>query len=235
MYRLTDDPNKRGITYIAGPMTLVGPPSWNYPAFEAMAKRLRDAGHEVISPHELHEPSEDVPWDWYLRRDLRELVKCGRVVLLPDFHLSRGARLERHVAESLGMEIVEPHEHDRLFEEILDGGITTSDGTDEVRLTSPTGGQKGSKGARFDQIPPTVLWELAEHYGIGAAKYDDDNWRKGYDWRLSYAALQRHLNTFWAGEDLDPETGSKHVIAAAWHCFALAWFMDNMPEYDSRS
>ena len=114
-YRLTDDPNSRGITYIAGPMSLVGPPSWNYPAFEDMAARLRDAGYEVIAPNELHEPDENLPWDWYLRRDLRELVKCGRVVLLEDAHLSSGARLERHVAEALGMEIFEPWQHEELF------------------------------------------------------------------------------------------------------------------------
>jgi hypothetical protein len=105
----------------------------------------------------------------------------------------------------------------------------------EVRTTSPTGGQKGSKLARFDLIPPSVLWEIAEHYGKGAEKYDDDNWRRGYDWKYSYAALQRHLSAFWDGEDIDPETGSKHVVAAAWHCIALSWFMDNKPEYDPRS
>jgi hypothetical protein len=105
---------------------------------------------------------------------------------------------------------------------------------EETRVTSRTGGEKCSKLARHDLIPPVVLQELAEHYGKGAEKYDDHNWRRGYDWKLSYAALQRHLSQFWAGEDLDLETGTKHVVAAAWHCFALAEFMDIHPEYDSR-
>jgi Domain of unknown function (DUF5664) len=104
----------------------------------------------------------------------------------------------------------------------------------ETRVTSETGGQKGTKLARFDLLPTQPLWDLALHYGIGAVKYDDNNWRKGYDWRLSYAALCRHLSQFWGGEDIDPETGSKHVIAAAWHCLALAEFMDIHPEYDTR-
>ena len=99
---------------------------------------------------------------------------------------------------------------------------------------SATGGEKGSKLARFDLFMPDVMWELAEHYGKGAQKYDADNYTKGYDWSLSYAALQRHLNQFWAGEDIDEETGSKHVIAAAWHALTLAWFMDNRREYDNR-
>ncbi|BCP41477.1 hypothetical protein MINTMi27_15700 [Mycobacterium intracellulare] len=115
----------------------------------------------------------------------------------------------------------------------LCGGFGEAPDTGEVRVTSETGGQKGTKLARFDLIPPQI-WELAEHYGKGAQKYDDDNWKRGYDWKLSYAAAQRHLHAFWAGEDIDPETGTKHVIAAAWHCMALAWFMDNMRQYDSR-
>lgn len=43
----------------------------------------------------------------------------------------------------------------------------------EVRVTSETGASKGSKLARFDLIPQDALWELAEHYGKGAEKYDE--------------------------------------------------------------
>lgn len=101
----------------------------------------------------------------------------------------------------------------------------------EVRVVDPgTGGMKGSKLARFDMIPPDVLWELAEHYGKGEAKYPSDpetgepNWQKGYSWRLSVAALERHLNLWKQGEDFDPETGSSHLIAVMWHASALRWF-----------
>lgn len=108
-----DHPDQLGITYVAGPMT--GYAEWNYPAFINMATRLRKAGYRVISPHELHEPSAEVAWDWFLRRDLRELVKCSRIVMLSGWHRSKGARLEHHVAKSLGMEIVYPSEHGTLF------------------------------------------------------------------------------------------------------------------------
>jgi hypothetical protein len=102
----------------------------------------------------------------------------------------------------------------------------------EVRVTSSTGGQKGTKIARFDLIPAGALRELAEHYGRGAVKYERvnglDNWRNGYSWSLSYAALHRHLNAFWSGEDIDEETGSKHLVAAAWHCMTLIEFMNRL-------
>lgn len=105
----------------------------------------------------------------------------------------------------------------------------------EVRITNPlTGGQKGDKLERFDLIPVGPLTALARHYGIGARKYADNQWRRGYDWHLSYAAAQRHLNGFWGGEDIDEETGSPHLAAAAWHCFALLQFAVDHPELDDR-
>lgn len=111
-----------------------------------------------------------------------------------------------------------------------------SEMTKEVRVTDPkTGGQKGSKLERFDLIPVGPLTELARVYGRGAQKYADDNWRKGYDWKLSYAALQRHLNLFWGGENLDKDSGQPHMAHAAWHCFTLLWFMQNYPDGDSRA
>lgn len=100
--------------------------------------------------------------------------------------------------------------------------------------TSSSGGRKEVKLARFDLIPVGPLTELAKHYGRGAAKYADRNWEKGYEWSKNYAAAQRHLTAFWGGEDIDPETSTPHVIAAAWHMFALAEFMEKHKEFDDR-
>ena len=66
---------------------------------------------------------------------------------------------------------------------------------------------------------------MAEHYGKGAVKYSDDNWKKGYQWSLSYDALQRHIHQWKGGERFDIETGTHHLVAAAWHCICL-WFFD---------
>ncbi len=102
----------------------------------------------------------------------------------------------------------------------------------EVRTTSSTGGAKGTKIERYDQIPVEALRELAAHYGFGNGKYPTepgkrDNWRNGYEFSKSYAALQRHANLFWGGEDIDEESGSKHLIAVAWHAFAMATWLDD--------
>lgn len=104
----------------------------------------------------------------------------------------------------------------------------------ETINVSSTGAKKAGNLQCGSMIPPKILLEIAEHFGKGGAKYSRDNWRKGYAWDWSYDALFRHMNQFWAGEDYDPETGSKHMIAAAWHCIALASFMDEHPDLDTR-
>lgn len=104
------------ITYVAGPMT--GYRDWNKPAFAGMTARLRTAGMVVINPDELHKADAETPWDYYLRRDLAELVKCQRVVLLPGWANSKGATLEHHVAKSLEMEIVYPEHFEEWFKNV---------------------------------------------------------------------------------------------------------------------
>ena len=106
---------------------------------------------------------------------------------------------------------------------------------EETIITDPkTGGQKGSKLARFDLIPADALWALAERYGEGAKKYAVRNWEKGYDWGLSYAALQRHATAWWGGEDVDAETGQSHTVAVMWHAFALFVFQKRKIGTDDR-
>lgn len=105
---------------------------------------------------------------------------------------------------------------------------------DETRTTSATGGEKGVKGARFDLIPVAPITTVARLYGKGAEKYADHNWRKGYEWSKSYAALMRHATQFWNGEDNDAETELPHMASVAFHALALLEFMEQHAEYDDR-
>jgi len=107
--------------------------------------------------------------------------------------------------------------------------------TEEKRIKNPlTGGEKGSKAERFDLIPVRPLQEVARIYGYGSKKYAPRNWERGYDWSLSYAAMQRHLNAFWRGEDFDPESGLPHLGHAVFHCLALMEWRKTHPELDDR-
>ena len=117
----------------------------------------------------------------------------------------------------------------------------------EVRQTSDSGASKGVKKARYDMIPADALEILAMHYGKGAEKYPPfdsgdglgvlDNWRRGYSWSLSFAAMMRHAWAFWGGEDTDKETGSPHLAAVAWHALTLLHWSQNedlKKKYDNR-
>lgn len=223
--------------YIAGPMS--GIPQFNIPAFDAAAARLRAVGYDAVSPAELDDPKTrkaalDSPdgeikdtlngetWGDFLARDVKLVAdSIDAVALLPGWEDSRGAQLEVFVARLCGLPIFlfddDPlAEDDALLVELSNDG--------EERVTSETGGQKGRKPARMDLVPPGPLLELSKVYGFGATKYDDHNYIKGYDWSLSYGAMQRHLMAWSSGEDLDPESGRMHLAHAAWHCFCLMVF-----------
>ena len=88
--------------YVSGPMT--GIPDFNYPAFDAACVALRDAGLEVISPHEVNPiDGEERAWEWYVRRDIVALMDADAIVVLPGWEASRGATLETLISSALGM------------------------------------------------------------------------------------------------------------------------------------
>ena len=90
--------------YISGPMT--GMPDLNFPAFNRAAEQLRAAGHDVVNPVEVND-GHSSEWADCMRNDIRALMDCDTVALLPGWHDSRGATLERHIAQELGMTVLE--------------------------------------------------------------------------------------------------------------------------------
>lgn len=180
--------------------------------------------------------------------DFTKIMEADCVIALPGWEKSTGVHWEMTVAHAVGKPVfsypdltpvdlpfvvTNPTACGVLFDqdvpviqmptrEELDDLVPSGQ---ETRVVDPsTGGEKGSKLARFDLLPWDVLNEIAEHYGKGSRKYEDRNWQKGYAWSLSIAALGRHLSAWLAGEDTDPETGTSHIIAVAWHAMALRWF-----------
>lgn len=113
--------------------------------------------------------------------------------------------------------------------------------SEETRVTNPlTGGAKGSKPAQIFWTPPRALLEVGKVNGMGAEKYEPHNFRKGYNWSLSYNSLLRHVMASIDGEDIDPESGLLHMAHAAWHALALIQFYFDKesgahpPELDDR-
>lgn len=91
----------------------------------------------------------------------------------------------------------------------------------EVRKTSKTGAQKGSKQAVLGDVAPEALLELAMAAGYGREKYDQYNYLKGMDHSLMVNAAFRHILAHQSGEDIDEESGRYHLALGAWQLLAL--------------
>lgn len=102
--------------YIAGPMS--GLPDWNFPAFFEAEAQLEALGHQPVNPahndgatvQEALESagSPDIPnnpWRWYMRRDLPQVLEVDALCVLPGWQKSKGASLEVHVANAIGLPI----------------------------------------------------------------------------------------------------------------------------------
>lgn len=94
--------SRAGRVYVAGPMT--GLPEFNFPAFNAESASLRAQGLTVLNPAE-HGIVEGADWADYLRHDIAGLASCERIHLLPGWSNSKGAKLEMHIAQTLGMTV----------------------------------------------------------------------------------------------------------------------------------
>ncbi len=98
--------------------------------------------------------------------------------------------------------------------------------------------------AKFDDkkpplglIPPEALIEISEVFGFGAKKYGMNNWRDDGDktsWIRTYSSIQRHLNAWHSGEDVDPESGKSHLAHAATQIMILMMHSIEHPEVDDR-
>lgn len=91
--------------YLAGPMT--GLPDFNFPAFNAAAARLRELGHDVVSPAENEGGDTSHPWSYYMRQDLHHVLSVEAIAVLPGWQRSRGATLEVSVATALELPILD--------------------------------------------------------------------------------------------------------------------------------
>lgn len=64
-------------------------------------------------------------------------------------------------------------------------------------------------------VPMTVVWELGVAMLEGALRYGRHNYRKaGVRASVYYDATKRHLDDWWEGEDIDPDSKLSHITKA---------------------
>lgn len=94
---------------------------------------------------------------------------------------------------------------------------------------------------RYDQdkldwslVPMQHLEGMVRVLMFGTKKYAPHNWRKGFPPSRITNSLQRHLNAFNTGEDIDPESGLPHTAHILCNALFLAGNQAEHPEMDDR-
>lgn len=92
--------NKGSLIYISGPMT--GIKDYNYPAFNAIAAQLREAGYKVANPAE-NSPPPCNSWQGYMRIAIKQMMDCDAVIMIDGWEKSKGANVEFELAVKVGI------------------------------------------------------------------------------------------------------------------------------------
>ena len=77
---------------------------------------------------------------------------------------------------------------------------------------------------RVELVPPEFIMATASALTHGAVKYAPGNWKEppGFEWSRLYGGLQRHLQAWANGQDIDPDSGNPHLDHA---CAMLAFLV----------
>jgi hypothetical protein len=86
-------------------------------------------------------------------------------------------------------------------------------------------------GTKYDQdkpmmslVRPEFTEGVAKVLTFGAQKYAPWNWAEGIEYSRLLSAMDRHMNAFKKGENLDPETGLSHLYHASCCLMFLSCF-----------
>ena len=74
--------------------------------FESIEKGFEMAGFEVVNPLKNGLP-ESATYKEHIKKDIELLLTCDYIVILPDSDKSKGAKLEQHIADVVGMNKIE--------------------------------------------------------------------------------------------------------------------------------
>ena len=83
--------------------------------FEQMENQLKDVGHNPINPCKILPYHPNYTWEEYMLADVKMLFSCDAIVMLDNWHLSKGAKIEHAIAQQMGLEIYYPSMHRHLL------------------------------------------------------------------------------------------------------------------------
>ena len=81
--------------------------------------------------------------------------------------------------------------------------------------TNPKDNAGSHKWRQYATLPITVLWEVGVAMLEGSLKYGRHNYRAfGARASVYYDAAKGHIDQWWEGEDIDPDSGIHHLSKA---------------------
>lgn len=86
--------------YISGKIT--GIEDTAHQLFEAAEIELQKQGFKTVNPLKLNHV-HDKSWESYMKEDVKALCDCDAIYLLDNWKDSKGAKIERKIAEYLGL------------------------------------------------------------------------------------------------------------------------------------
>lgn len=89
------------------------------------------------------------------------------------------------------------------------------------------GDRKNLNKLKWSLVSYKALEPMVEVLMFGAKKYSANNWKKGLKYTETLESMQRHINSFLEGEDIDPESGLPHVG----HILCNAQFLSYMYQF----
>ena len=185
--------------YVIGPVT--GKPDLNREVFEDAKERLRDAGYDVLIPHDVVPP--DASHEQAMRLSIKAMLGCDGVVVLSGWEGSKGAKLEHDVAISCGLYVrnflawqsgaaswahrsPDCIEDDNLPEETPNPPSPASDG-----VTAPSDEALGALTRRMDETN-AFLWAACGQISVLTALMGMHIFNKGnFPERLFTEALEK--------------------------------------------
>jgi hypothetical protein len=96
MSKETEKPKK---IYISGKITGL-PYEKAFEKFERAENQLKAIGFEVVNPMKLDHKNA-LTWSDYMRTDIKALMECDNIFLLSNWRESKGAILEKQIADAL--------------------------------------------------------------------------------------------------------------------------------------
>ena len=101
----------------------------------------------------------------------------------------------------------------------------------KVEIKEETSQRFNQGKTQLREVDPNFIMAMGDVLTKSRNKYDAFNWQKPTKLSTPYDSAMRHLMSFQAGQDIDPDDGLPHLIKAAVNLMFMHYHITRNPEY----